>query len=235
MPSLVLLRHGESLWNKENRFTGWTDIPLTHKGRDEARHAASLMKKDGMVFDAVCASVLTRTIHTAWIILDEMQSQWLPVDKSWRLNERHYGALQGLNKTETAERFGNALVQQWRGSYDIPPPAMSLRDPRYAGRDRRYAHLAPENIPVAESLKMTVDRVSVYWRDTLFPRLNNGERLLVIAHKNSLRALIKYISRLSATEIGDVHIPTGIPIMYEFDKNGTAAKPYFLGKTRLLI
>lgn len=225
---VVLLRHGESLWNKENRFTGWTDVPLTEKGREEASKAAILLKNNGYSFDFAYTSVLTRTIHTLWILLDEMQLQWLPVEKTWRLNERHYGALQGLNKRETAERCGDELIRQWRRSYDIPPPALSINDPRHSGFDRRYAHLPPWDIPVGESLEMTTDRVLPYWRDTLIPHIKSGERLLVIAHKNSIRALVKYLGNISDAAIADVHIPTGIPIVYEFDGNMNVIMKYFL-------
>ncbi|KAA9000524.1 2,3-diphosphoglycerate-dependent phosphoglycerate mutase [Affinibrenneria salicis] len=232
---LVLLRHGESLWNDENRFTGWVDVPLTDKGRQEARRAAALLRENGLEFDAACTSVLTRAIHTLWIVLDELQLQWLPEEKNWRLNERHYGALQGLNKAETAERMGQALVQTWRKSYDVPPPAIhSTADP-FSGYDARYAGLAAGEFPGGESLKMTAERLLSYWQQSLVPRIRRGERLLVIAHRNSIRALVRHLSHLSDQEVMDVQIPTGIPLVYEFDENMAVERRYFLDKDVSLI
>jgi 2,3-bisphosphoglycerate-dependent phosphoglycerate mutase len=203
---LVLLRHGESLWDKENRFTGWTDVPLTDKGRAEAKRAAVLLKQNGFIFDFAFTSVLTRAIHSLWIVLDELQLQWLPVEKSWRLNERHYGALQGFDKTETAKRYGLDLVHQWRRSYGLCPPALSVNDVRYAGYDRRYASLSTWEIPLAESLAMTSERILPLWHNILVPRITNGDRLLIITHGNSIRALVKHLRSISDEAIVDVHI-----------------------------
>ena len=217
MKRIVLLRHGESAWNKENRFTGWTDVDLTPKGIDEARAAGKLLKAEGFDFDATFTSVLKRAIRTLNFTLEEMDRVWLPVEKDWRLNERHYGALQGLNKAETAAKFGEEQVLVWRRSYDIPPPPLPPGDERGAEHDRRYANLAPAEIPRTECLKDTVARVVPYWNEYIAPRVKAGERLLVAAHGNSLRALIKYFDNLSDEAIIKENVPTAIPLVYEFD------------------
>jgi len=217
MKNLVLLRHGESAWNKENRFTGWTDVNLTEKGIEEARAAGRLLRAEGFDFDFTFTSVLTRAIRTLNLALEEMDRLWLPVEKDWRLNERHYGALQGLNKAETAARFGEEQVLVWRRSYDIPPPALEAGDERDASRDRRYAGLKPAEIPRTECLKDTVARVVPYWDERIKPRVARGERVLVAAHGNSLRALIKYFDDMSDEAIVKENVPTAIPLVYEFD------------------
>ena len=217
MKNLVLLRHGESAWNKENRFTGWTDVNLTGKGIEEARAAGRLLKAEGFDFDFTFTSVLTRAIRTLNLALEEMDRLWLAVEKDWRLNERHYGALQGLNKAETAAKFGEEQVLVWRRSYDIPPPALEAGDERDASRDRRYAGLKPAEIPRTECLKDTVARVVPYWNERIKPRVARGERVLVAAHGNSLRALIKYFDDMSDEAIVKENVPTAIPLVYEFD------------------
>ena len=217
MYTLVLLRHGESTWNKENRFTGWVDVDLSEKGLAEARAAGQLLKAQGFTFDRAFSSVLKRAIRTLWIVQDEMDLLWLPVERSWRLNERHYGALQGLNKAETAEKHGEAQVKIWRRSYDVPPPALSVDDPQYPGRDRRYADLAPAELPLTECLKDTVDRFLPYWHDTIAPAIRAGNRVVIAAHGNSLRALVKYLDGISDQDIVELNIPTGMPLVYELD------------------
>ncbi len=217
MTQVVFLRHGESVWNLENRFTGWTDVPLTQQGVQEAIHAGQLLRELGYTFDVTHTSLLNRAIKTLWLVLEEMDLMWLPVVHTWRLNERHYGALQGLNKAETAAQFGEAQVQVWRRSYDTRPPALERTDPRYPGHERRYASLTPEQLPVAESLKETVARLLPYWHETLAPAIRSGQRVLVAAHGNSIRALVKYLDNVSDSEIVDVNIPTGIPLVYELD------------------
>ncbi len=217
MYTLVLLRHGESTWNKENRFTGWVDVDLSEKGLAEARAAGQLLKAQGFTFDRAFSSVLKRAIRTLWIVQDEMDLLWLPVERSWRLNERHYGALQGLNKAETAEKHGEAQVKIWRRSYDVPPPALSVDDPQYPGRDRRYAGLAPADLPLTECLKDTVDRFLPYWHDTIAPAIRAGNRVVIAAHGNSLRALVKYLDGISDQDIVELNIPTGMPLVYELD------------------
>jgi len=217
MKRLVLLRHGESAWNKENRFTGWTDVDLTEKGIEEARAAGKLLRKEGFDFDFTFTSVLKRAIRTLNFALEEMDRLWLPVEKDWRLNERHYGGLQGLNKAETAAKFGEEQVLVWRRSYDIPPPELPAGDPRDASHDPRYAKLAPGQIPRTECLKDTVERVVPYWNERIAPRVAAGERLLVAAHGNSLRALIKYFDKMSDEAIVKENVPTAIPLVYEFD------------------
>jgi len=229
MFKMVLLRHGESVWNKENRFTGWTDVDLSEKGLDEAHAAGRLLKADGQVFDVAYTSVLKRAIRTLWIVLDEMDLMWLPVHLSWRLNERHYGALQGLNKADTAERFGEAEVMQWRRSYAVSPPALTEDDPRYPGRELRYAGLARHEIPLAESLKDTVARFLPYWHETIGPEIRRGRRVLIVAHGNSLRALVKYLDELSDDEVVSLNIPTGIPLVYELDDRLVPLRHYYLG------
>jgi 2,3-bisphosphoglycerate-dependent phosphoglycerate mutase len=229
MTRLVLLRHGESTWNKENRFTGWTDVDLTDKGREEAREAGRLMAAEGFSFDVAYTSVLTRAIRTLWIALDEMNLLWLDTHKSWRLNERHYGALQGLNKAETAARHGDAQVLKWRRSYDIPPPALEPGDERIPSHDRRYAGLQPSQLPLTESLKDTVARFLPYWHETIAPQVLAGKRVLIAAHGNSLRALVKYLDDVSEKDILDLNIPTGIPLVYELDDRLTAVRKFYLG------
>jgi 2,3-bisphosphoglycerate-dependent phosphoglycerate mutase len=229
MHRLVLLRHGESVWNQENRFTGWTDVGLTEKGLAEARQAGRLMLQEGFRFDIAFTSVLTRAIKTLWVALEEMDLAWAPVQKSWRLNERHYGALQGANKAETAERYGAEQVLIWRRSYDIPPPALAPDDERSATRDPRYARLPREEIPAAESLKDTVARVLPYWHETLAPALRAGERVLITSHGNSLRALVKYLDQVSDAAIIELNIPTGIPLVYELNDDLTPIRHYYLG------
>jgi 2,3-bisphosphoglycerate-dependent phosphoglycerate mutase len=222
MYKLVLLRHGESTWNKENRFTGWTDVDLSDRGREEAEAAGRLLKEGGYSFDLVFTSVLTRAIRTGWITLDVLGELWIPVERSWRLNERHYGALQGLNKAETAARHGEAQVKLWRRAYDIPPPPLTPDDERHPSRDRRYANLAPGEIPLTESLKDTVARFLPYWKNTIAPAITSGQRVLIAAHGNSLRALVKYLDGISDEQIVELNIPTGIPLVYELD---AALKP----------
>ena len=229
MKKLVLLRHGESEWNRENRFTGWTDVPLSEKGVEEARAAGKLMAREGFVFDIAFTSVLRRAIKTLWLAMEEMDLMWIPVHNSWRLNERHYGALQGLNKAETAERHGMEQVVLWRRSYDIPPPALSPDDPRYPGGDPRYAALTPEELPVAESLKDTVARFLPYWHETIAPTVRSGRRVIIAAHGNSLRALVKYLDTMTDEAIVGLNIPTGIPLVYELDDDLRPLRSYYLG------
>ena len=217
MPHLVLLRHGESQWNLENRFTGWTDVDLTEKGRTEASEAGRLLKAEGFTFDIAYTSVLTRAIRTCWMALDELNLLWIPVERSWRLNERHYGALQGLNKAETAAQHGEAQVKIWRRSYDIPPPALTTEDLRHPSHDPRYAGLSPADLPATESLKETVARFLPYWHGTLAPSIQSGKRVLITAHGNSLRALVKYLDGISDQDIVELNIPTGIPLVYDLD------------------
>ena len=229
MHKLVLIRHGESTWNKENRFTGWTDVDLSDKGREEARAAGQLLKHEGYAFDLVFTSVLKRAIRTANIVLDELDQLWLPVQRSWRLNERHYGALQGLNKSETAARHGDAQVKIWRRAYDIPPPPLAADDPRHPSRDPRYHALAAADLPLTESLKDTVARFLPYWHESIAPQIAAGQRLIVVAHGNSLRALVKYLDHVSDTDIVELNIPTGIPLVYELDAALKPLKSYYLG------
>ncbi|HJU41290.1 MAG TPA: 2,3-diphosphoglycerate-dependent phosphoglycerate mutase [Vicinamibacterales bacterium] len=229
MHKLVLLRHGESTWNKENRFTGWTDVDLTDKGRDEARTAGQLLKAEGYAFDLVFTSVLTRAIRTANIALDELDQLWLPVQRSWRLNERHYGALQGLNKAETAAKHGEDRVKIWRRAYAIAPPPLTPDDPRHAARDRRYRDVPPPALPLTESLKDTVARFLPYWNDAIAPQIRAGTRVLIVAHGNSLRALVKYLDNISDDAIVELNIPTGIPLVYELDDQLKSLRHYYLG------
>ena len=229
MHKLVLLRHGESTWNKENRFTGWTDVDLSDRGREEAREAGRLLQAEGFIFDLAYTSVLKRAIRTLFIALDEMDQLWVPVTKNWRLNERHYGALQGLNKAETAAKHGEAQVKIWRRSYDIPPPPLTPDDPRHAGKEPRYATLSPREIPLTESLKSTVERFLPYWHEVVAPSIRSGSRLLIAAHGNSLRALVKYLDGISDDEIVELNIPTGIPLVYELDDQLKPLKHYYLG------
>lgn len=228
MLKLVLLRHGESAWNRENRFTGWTDVDLSEKGIEEARQAGRVLKEQGYEFDLAFTSLLKRAIRTLWIVQDEMDLMWLPVKKSWRLNERHYGALQGLNKSETAGKYGEAQVLIWRRSYDIPPPALEKSDPRYPGSDPRYRLLASSQIPLAESLLDTYRRCLPYWHKSIAPALRDSKRIIIAAHGNSIRALVKYLDSVSEKDIVNLNIPTGIPLVYELDDNLKKSKSYYL-------
>ena len=229
MYKLVLLRHGQSTWNLENRFTGWTDVGLTDQGRSEALSAGELLKNDGYSFDIAITSVLRRAIQTLWIVLQEMNLEWLPVVNAWQLNERHYGALQGLNKSEMAEKFGEAQVKIWRRSYDVPPPALELNDERRPRFDPRYAALTPNQLPATESLKITLERVLPYWHQTIAPTIKSGKRLLIVAHGNSIRAMVKYLDNISDAEIPELNIPTGIPLVYELDENLKPLQHFYLG------
>jgi 2,3-bisphosphoglycerate-dependent phosphoglycerate mutase len=229
MHTLVLLRHGESTWNKENRFTGWTDVDLTDKGRAEAAEAGRLLKADGYAFDIAYTSVLKRAIRTCWMTLDELDQLWLPVERSWRLNERHYGALQGLDKAETAARHGEAQVKIWRRSYDIPPPPLMIDDERHPSHDPRYRALPPDALPATESLKDTVARFLPYWEQTIAPAIRSGKRVLIAAHGNSLRALVKYLDHISDQDIIELNIPTGIPLVYQLDGDLKSLGSRYLG------
>ena len=229
MYKLVLVRHGQSTWNLENRFTGWTDVGLTEQGRAEALEAGRLLKEEGYVFDIAYTSVLKRAIQTLWIILQEMNLEWIPVTKGWQLNERHYGSLQGLNKSEMAEKFGEEQVKIWRRSYDVPPPALNWDDERHPRFDSRYASLTPEQVPATESLKLTLERVLPYWHSTLSPEIQSGKRVIVAAHGNSIRALVKYFDSVSDAAITELNIPTGLPLVYEFDETLKPIKNYYLG------
>jgi 2,3-bisphosphoglycerate-dependent phosphoglycerate mutase len=229
MHKLVLLRHGESIWNKENRFTGWTDVDLSEGGRREAARAGQLLKQEGFVFDVAYTSVLKRAIRTLWIVLDEIDQMWLPVYRHWRLNERHYGALQGLNKAETAAKHGEAQTKVWRRSYDIPPPPLTPDDERFPGHDPRYAGLTASELPLTECLKDTVNRFLPYWHETIAPAVQRGERVLITAHGNSLRALVKYLDNISDEAIVELNIPTGIPLVYELDEHLRPIRSTYLG------
>ncbi|UVK78936.1 MAG: 2,3-bisphosphoglycerate-dependent phosphoglycerate mutase [Sodalis sp. Ffu] len=225
---LVLIRHGESQWNNENRFTGWTDVDLSDKGRTEAKQAGQILKERGFVFDFAYTSVLKRAIHTLWIILDELDQAWLPVEKSWRLNERHYGALQGLNKAETAKKYGDEQVKQWRRGFFVTPPELIRNDARFSGYDARYANLRDAELPSAESLALTIDRVMPYWYKVILPRIKSGELVIITAHGNSIRAMVKILDNMSEEEIFELNIPTGIPLVYQFDDNIKPSKHYYL-------
>jgi 2,3-bisphosphoglycerate-dependent phosphoglycerate mutase len=229
MYKIVLLRHGESTWNKENKFAGWTDVGLSEKGMEEAKEAGRALKKEGFVFDLAFTSVLSRAIKTLWLVLEEMDLMWIPVHHSWRLNERHYGALQGLNKAETAQKYGMEQTQIWRRSYDTPPPPLTRDDPRWPGNDPRYADLRPEEIPLTECLKDTVARFLPYWHETIVPTIKAGKRVLIAAHGNSLRALVKYLDQISDEKIVSMNIPTGIPLVYELDEKLSPSRNYYLG------
>ncbi len=229
MIKLVLLRHGESIWNKENRFTGWTDVGLSLKGIEEAKKAAQELKKGGFTFDLAYTSVLKRGIHTLWIVLEEMDLMWIPIHNSWRLNERHYGALQGLYKTKIAKQFGEEQVHIWRRSYDVPPPPLKTTDPRYPGNEPKYADLKINEIPLTECLKDTVNRFLPYWSEVISPEVKKGKKILISAHGNSLRALVKIIDDVPENEIIDLNIPTGIPLIYEFNDDLTPIRNYYLG------
>jgi 2,3-bisphosphoglycerate-dependent phosphoglycerate mutase len=225
----VLLRHGQSTWNLENRFTGWTDVGLTDQGRQEAHTAARLLKEGGYTFDMAYTSVLKRAIHTLWIVLEDMELEWIPVVRAWQLNERHYGALQGLNKAEMAAKFGEAQVKIWRRSYATPPPALELDDERHPRFDRRYAQLPLGVLPACESLKLTVERMLPYWFSVIAPSIKSGQRVLVAAHGNSIRALVKYLDNISEDEITELNIPTGVPLVYELNENLQRVTSYYLG------
>ena len=232
MHKLVLIRHGESTWNLENRFTGWTDVELTAAGVEQARAAGRLLKAEGYEFDVAYTSVLKRAIWTLWHALDQMDRTWLPVVASWRLNERHYGGLQGLNKAETARQYGDAQVLEWRRSYDTPPPPLAHGDPRSEAADPRYAGLTDGQVPLTECLKDTVDRVLPFWNSTLAPALLAGQRLLVSAHGNSIRALVKYLDGVSDADIVGLNIPNGIPLVYELDAELAPIRHYYLGDAK---
>ena len=229
MYKIVLIRHGESVWNKENLFTGWTDVDLSPTGLEEAKLAGITLKQEGFHFDQVFTSVLKRAIRTAWIALDQLDQMWLPVKHDWRLNERHYGALQGLNKAQTAEKYGDQQVKIWRRSYDICPPALTETDERYPGLDPRYKGLTKEQLPLTECLKDTVARVLPCWHDVIAPSIQSGKQILIAAHGNSLRALVKYLENISDEEIIDLNIPTGVPMVQELDDNLKSLRRYYLG------
>jgi 2,3-bisphosphoglycerate-dependent phosphoglycerate mutase len=229
MHRVVLLRHGESTWNKQNRFTGWTDVGLSARGVEEAYRAAALLSEGGYVFDIAFTSVLKRASQTLHIVLEEMDLMHIPIEKSWRLNERHYGALQGLNKAETAEKFGEARVMQWRRSYDVKPPPLDKSDPRYPGRDPRYEGMDETDIPLTESLADTVERFLPCWHETIAPAIGSGRRVIISAHGNSLRALVKYLDGLTDDEVVRLNIPTGIPLVYELDGELKPVRSYYLG------
>ncbi|HZW32023.1 MAG TPA: 2,3-diphosphoglycerate-dependent phosphoglycerate mutase [Isosphaeraceae bacterium] len=229
MTKLVLLRHGESIWNQENLFTGWTDVDLSDRGRAEARRAGELLKAEGFTFDVAFTSVLKRAIRTLWIVLDELDLMWIPVQHSWRLNERHYGALQGLNKAQTAAQYGEEQVRIWRRSYDIRPPALDASDPRHPGTDPRYRGLGPSELPLTECLKDTVARFLPAWHQAIVPAIQSGRKVIIAAHGNSLRALVKYLDKISDQEIVGLNIPTGVPLVYELDEQLQPIRRYYLG------
>ncbi|MGD1006612.1 MAG: 2,3-diphosphoglycerate-dependent phosphoglycerate mutase [Ignavibacteriaceae bacterium] len=229
MHKLVLIRHGESVWNKENRFTGWTDVDLSEQGIQEAKSAPQILKSEGYTFDLAFTSVLKRAIRTLWLTLDGLDLMWIPVERSWRLNERHYGALQGLNKSETAAKFGEDQVKIWRRSYDIQPPILEKTDPRYPGSDPKYKSLTEAELPLTECLKDTVARAVPYWQQRIAPLVKAGNKIIIAAHGNSLRALVKYLDKIPDDEIVGVNIPTGIPLVYELDENINPLKHYYLG------
>lgn len=234
MHKLVLLRHGESTWNKENRFTGWTDVDLTEQGRAEAKTAGQVLKAEGYSFDLAYCSVLKRALRTLWIVLDELDELWIPVEKTWRLNERHYGALQGLNKSETAAKYGEDQVLVWRRSYDIPPLPLEKTDERFPGHDPRYKDVPEAELPLTECLKDTVDRFLPYWHDVIAPQVKAGKKVVIAAHGNSLRALVKYLDDMSEDEILQLNIPTGVPLVYELDDNLKPLKRYYLGDQKAI-
>lgn len=229
MYKIVLIRHGESLWNKENRFTGWADVDLSEKGKEEAAKAGQQLKKEGFAFDMAYTSVLKRAVKTLWTVLDNMDLNWIPVINSWKLNERHYGALQGLNKAETAAKFGEDQVKIWRRSYDTPPPALEKSDERFPGNDSRYSSLAEEELPLTECLKDTVARVIPYWEKEIAPKITEGKKIIIAAHGNSLRALVKYLDNISDSDIVSLNIPTAMPLVYELDENLKPVKNYYIG------
>jgi 2,3-bisphosphoglycerate-dependent phosphoglycerate mutase len=234
MHKVVLLRHGESVWNRENRFTGWTDVGLNQRGEAEARAAAGMLKHGSYEFDLAFTSVLKRAIKTLWIVLEDMDRMWIPVRNSWRLNERHYGALQGLNKAETAAKFGDAQVKIWRRSYDTPPPALADDDPRLELTDPRYAEIDRKSFPHTECLKDTVARFLPYWHDTIAPSVRSGQRVIIVAHGNSLRALVKYLDNVSDADIVELNIPTGQPLVYELDDALKPIRHYYLGDPKAI-
>lgn len=229
MMKLVLLRHGESVWNKENRFTGWTDVDLSERGLEEAAKAGDVLKEQGYTFDVAFTSVLKRAIRTLWITLDKMDLMWIPVHRSWRLNERHYGGLQGLNKAETATEYGDEQVLIWRRSYDTPPPELKKDDSRHPGHDPRYQHLSESELPLTECLKDTVARFLPYWHETIAPTIREGKRVIIAAHGNSLRALVKYLDNISDEDIVGLNIPTGMPLVYELDDDLKPLNHYYIG------
>jgi 2,3-bisphosphoglycerate-dependent phosphoglycerate mutase len=226
---LVLLRHGESVWNKENRFTGWTDVDLSDKGKEEAKKAGQTLKKEGYLFDIAYTSVLKRAIRTLWITLDELDQMWIPVVRSWRLNEKHYGALQGLNKAEMAKKYGEEQVLIWRRSYDVRPPAIEKNDERYTYNEIKYKTLPESDVPATESLKDCVARFLPYWHETIAPAIKSGKKVLIAAHGNSLRSLVKYLDNISEKDIVSLNIPTGMPLVYELDDSLRPIKHYYLG------
>jgi 2,3-bisphosphoglycerate-dependent phosphoglycerate mutase len=229
MHKIVLVRHGESVWNEENRYTGWTDVALTEKGIQEAREAGRLLREGGYTFDIAYTSVLKRAIKTLWTVLEEMDLMWIPVVSSWRLNERHYGALQGLSKSESAAELGEEQVKLWRRSYDVPPPALKLDDPRHPSHDPRYSDFRPQDLPATESLKDTVERFLPYAQENIGPAVRSGKRVLVVAHGNTLRGLLKYAEGISDRELADLNIPTGIPLVYELENDMKPIRRYYLG------
>jgi len=231
MHKVVLVRHGEAVWNKENRFTGWTDVDLSEKGREEAKEAGKLLREKGFTFDVAYTSVLKRAIRTLWIALDELDHMWIPVHRTWQLNERHYGALQGLNKSETAKKYGEDQVKIWRRSYDICPPELDKSDERWPGHDRRYRWLDRKDLPVTECLKDTVARVVPFWESEIVPTIMAGNKVIIAAHGNSLRALVKYLDNIPEDKIVELNIPTGIPLVYELDDKMKARRNYYLGDT----
>ena len=229
MYEIVLIRHGESAWNRENRFTGWTDVPLSEKGVQEARAAGQLLKEEGCTFDLAFTSVLKRAVKTLWLVLEEMDLMWIPIRNSWKLNERHYGALQGLNKADTAAKYGDAQVKIWRRSYDVRPPFLKEDDERYPGKDPRYANLAKSELPAGECLADTVARVVPYWKETIVPEVRAGRRVIIVAHGNSLRALVKYLDNISDKDILELNIPTGVPLLYRLNDDMTPESHRYLG------
>ena len=229
MYKLVLIRHGESTWNKENRFTGWTDVDLSEKGLQEAKDGGALLKKEGYSFDIAYTSVLKRAIRTLWNVMDQMDLMWIPVVRDWRLNERHYGSLQGLNKSEIAAKYGEDQVKIWRRSYDVPPPPLEAKDPRSPAFDPRYKNLKPSEVPLTECLKDTVARVLPFWNDTIAPAIKSGKKVLIAAHGNSLRAMVKFLDNVPEKDIVELNIPTGMPLVYELDKDLKPIKSYYLG------
>jgi 2,3-bisphosphoglycerate-dependent phosphoglycerate mutase len=226
---VVMVRHGESTWNAENRFTGWTDVPLSEKGHAEAQKAAEILKQEGFTFDVAYTSTLKRAIRTLWYVLEGLDLMWIPIHNSWRLNERHYGALQGLNKAETAQKFGDAQVKIWRRSYDTPPPPLTPEDDRFPAKDPRYKGIPEADLPLTECLKDTVARVLPYWNDTIVPDIRAGKRVIIAAHGNSLRAMVKHLDKMSEAEIMELNIPTGVPLVYEFDEEMKPVRHYYLG------
>jgi 2,3-bisphosphoglycerate-dependent phosphoglycerate mutase len=234
MHKLVLIRHGESVWNKANLFTGWTDVDLSERGMAEAHAGGKSLREEGHGFDVAFTSVLKRAIRTLWVVLDEMDLMWIPVQRSWRLNERHYGGLQGLNKAETAAKYGDEQVHIWRRSYDVRPPALELDDERHPGHDPRYRDLAPEDVPAAECLKDTVARFLPFWHETIAPTIRAGKRVVIVAHGNSLRALVKYLDDISDEEIPGLNIPTGIPLVYELDDDLKPIRHYYLADPEMV-